>query len=188
MSLQQIRPHDVILREGGVVLRPMTERDWPLLVALNNDPEVLYYAEGDDVASRSLDEVQAIYRHVSQTAFCFVIEHDGAAVGDCWLQQLNLERLRARFPGLDCRRIDLEIETASWGQGIGGAALRLLVGLAFDRENADAVFACDIADYNGASRRLFERAGFTLCAATDQPPGAKARVVYDLVRLRADRD
>ena len=187
MSLQQIRPHDLILREGGVVLRPMTEHDWPLL-ALNNDPEVLYYAEGDDVAPRSLDEVQAIYRHVSQTAFCFVIEHDGAAVGDCWLQQLNLERLRARFPGLDCRRIDLEIETASWGQGIGGAVVRLLVGLAFGREGADAVFACDIADYNGASRQVFEREGFTLCAATNQPPSAKARVAYDLVLLQGDRD
>jgi RimJ/RimL family protein N-acetyltransferase len=166
----------------------MTEADWPLLMALNNDPEVLYFAEGDDVASRSLGEVQAIYRHVSQTAFCFVIEHDGAAVGDCGLQQLNLERLRERFPGLDCRRIDLEIERASWGRGIGGTAVRLLVGLAFDRENADAVFACDVADYNAASRRVFERAGFTLCAATDQPPGAKARVTYDLVRLQADRD
>ncbi len=188
MAFQQIRPHDVILREGRHVLRPMTEHDWPLLVALNNDPEVLYYAEGDDVASRSLDEVQAIYRHVSQTAFCFVIEHDGAAVGDCWLQQLNLQRLRERFPGLDCRRIDLEIERASWGRGIGGTAVRLLLGLAFDREGADAVFACDVADYNGASRRLFERAGFVLCAATDQPPGAKARATYDLVRLRGDRD
>ena len=188
MAFQQIRPHDVMLSEGRVVLRPMTEADWPLLMMLNNDPEVLYYAEGDDVASRSLDEVQAIYRHVSQAAFCFVIEHDGAAVGDCWLQQLNLERLRERFPGLDCRRIDLEIEPASWGLGIGGAALRLLVEFAFGREGADAVFACDVADYNGASRRLFERAGFTLFAATDQPPGAKARFTYDLVRLRADRD
>ena len=170
------------------MLRPMTEADWPLLMALNNDPEVLYYAEGDDVAPRSLGEVQAIYQHVSQAAFCFVIEHDGAGVGDCWLQLLNLERLRARFPGLDSRRIDLEIERAAWGQGIGGAVVRLLVEFAFGRERADAVFACDVADYNAASRRIFERAGFTVCAATDQPPGAKARVAYDLVLLQGDRD
>jgi RimJ/RimL family protein N-acetyltransferase len=42
--------------------------------------------------------------------------------------------------------------------------------------------------FNAASRRVFERAGFTLCAATDQPAGAKARVAYDLVLLQGDRD
>jgi RimJ/RimL family protein N-acetyltransferase len=97
---------------------------------------------------------------------------------------MNLERLRAGFPDLDCRRIDLEIASTSWGRGIGGSAVRLMVGLAFDREGADAVFGCDVADYNVRSRRMFEREGFRLCGTTDQPPGSKAHVTSDFVRLR----
>jgi RimJ/RimL family protein N-acetyltransferase len=186
MAPRRMRTHDVRLAEGDVVLRSMAEMDWPLLLALNNDPEVLYYAEGADVAARSLDEVQAIYRHVSQTALCFVIESGGESVGDCWLQQLNLDRLRLRLPALDCRRIDIEIERAWWGRGLGGAAIRLLVELAFEQERADAVFACDVADYNARSLRLFERQGFRPIAITPQPAGAKARAVHDLVRFRRD--
>ena len=32
-----------------VVLRPMTESDWPLLVKWNNDSDVLYYSEAEEV-------------------------------------------------------------------------------------------------------------------------------------------
>jgi RimJ/RimL family protein N-acetyltransferase len=150
-----------------------------------DDPQVLYYSEGDDVSSRSLDEIQAIYRHVSQGALCFIVELHGAPVGDCWLQRMNLERLLARFAGLDCRRIDLQLAREAWGQGVGGACVRLLTALALDVEGGDAVFGCDVADYNARSRRLFEREGFTVIGTTPQPPGAKAEVTYDFVRLRA---
>jgi RimJ/RimL family protein N-acetyltransferase len=165
-------------------LRPQTEADWAILMRWCADPEVLYFSEGDDVSSRSLGEIQAIYRQVSQSALCFVIEHDDAPVGDCWLQQMNLERLLARFAGRDCRRIDLQLAREAWGQGVGGACVRLMTALAFDVEGADAVFGCDVADYNARSRRLFEREGFTVVGTTVQPPGAKAQVNYDFVRFR----
>jgi RimJ/RimL family protein N-acetyltransferase len=179
-----IRSHEVTLTKGGVVLRPMSEADWPLLMAVNNDPEVLFYSEGDDVASRPLDEVQAIYRHVSQSAFCFVIESDGAPVGDCWLQVLNLERLRSRFPNLDARRIDIELLRGAWGRGIGGASVRLLTAFAFGVQRADVVFGCDVADYNDRSRRLFEREGFKVVGVNEQPAGEKATITYDFARFR----
>jgi RimJ/RimL family protein N-acetyltransferase len=178
----RLRAHDTIL--ARVRLRPLAEADWPILMRWCADPEVLYYSEGDDVSSRSLDEIQAIYRHVSQTALCFVVEHDGAPVGDCWLQLMNLERLLARFAGLDCRRIDLQLAREAWGQGVGEACVRLLTAFAFDVEGADAVFGCDVADYNARSRRLFEREGFTVIGAAAQPPGAKAQVTCDFVRFR----
>ncbi|HEY2710348.1 MAG TPA: GNAT family N-acetyltransferase, partial [Caulobacteraceae bacterium] len=173
--------------DGRLTLRPMSESDLPFLMAINNDPEVLYYSEGDDVTSRPLEEVQAIYRHVSQTAFCFVIEVDGAPVGDCWLQQMNLERLRARFPDFDCRRVDLELVRASWGRGVGGASLRLLLDFAFEGEGADAVFGCDVADYNDRSRRLFLGQGFTLVGTNEQPAGLKAGSTFDFARFRDAR-
>src|SRR5215208_4984524 len=70
--------HAVTLSDGRVTLRPLTEDDWSTLLRWNNDPEVLFFSEGDDVTSRTLEEVQAIYRGVSQTAFSFMIEVDGA--------------------------------------------------------------------------------------------------------------
>lgn len=187
MEAREIRLHEVVLSDGRVTLRPMTESDWPMLMAVNNDPEVLYYSEGDDVTSRSLEEVQAIYRRVSQTAFCFVIEGDGAPVGDCWLQEMNLDRLRSRFPDLDCRRIDIEILRSAWGKGVGGAALRLLTAFAFEVVRADVVFGCDVADYNSRSRRCFEREGFKVVGSNSQPEGLKAKVTYDFARFSNER-
>ena len=58
-------------------LRPLTEDDWAPLLAWNNDPEVLEFAEGDDVRSRTLDEVQRIWRSISVNAHCFLMERDG---------------------------------------------------------------------------------------------------------------
>ena len=50
----------------------MTENDWDILLKWNSDPDVLYFAEGDDVNSYTLEQVQQIYRGVSQKAFCFM--------------------------------------------------------------------------------------------------------------------
>jgi streptomycin 3"-adenylyltransferase len=126
-TVDRIRDHDVVLRSGAVTLRPATERDWPLYEAWNSDPEVLWFAEGDDVTSRSAAEVRAITRGVSRDALCFIIEHDGRPVGDCWLQLMNLPRVLDRHPGLDCRRIDLTIgEKTLWGSGIGTRVIAML--------------------------------------------------------------
>jgi RimJ/RimL family protein N-acetyltransferase len=181
----RLSEHASTLTDGRTVLRPMTEGDWPDLLRWNNDPEVLHYTEGDDVSSRTLAEVQAIYRSVSRDAFMFMVEVDGAPVGECWLQRMNLDRILRRYPGRDCRRIDLMIgEKALWGGGIGTAAIRLLTRFGFERERADAIFGCDIADYNPRSRRAFEKNGFVVDAAYPEPPALKARVRFDLVLTR----
>jgi RimJ/RimL family protein N-acetyltransferase len=164
----------------------MTEDDWPLLLRWNNDPDVLYFAEGEDIRSRTMTDVQEMYRHISQHAFCFIIEHDGQPIGECWLQEMNLERIRGACPDQDCRRIDLIIgEKAFWDQGIGTEVIRLLCGFAFTQERTDCVWGCDIADYNPRSLRAFQRNGFQIVNELPQPPGAKAQLCYDL-RLTAE--
>jgi hypothetical protein len=45
--MNHLRTHDITLRSERVVLRPMTEGDWNILLRWNSDPEVLYYS--DDV-------------------------------------------------------------------------------------------------------------------------------------------
>jgi aminoglycoside 6'-N-acetyltransferase len=175
-----LREHDVVLSAGDLRLRPMRESDWELLLRWNSDPEVLYYSEGDDVSSYTLDEVQGIYRDASQAGFCFVIEVGGLPVGECWLQRMNLERIIAEHPGLDCRRIDLLIgEKEWWGRGVGTGAIALLTDYGFTTAGADAIFGCDIADYNPRSRRAFEKAGYLSGPRRPAPPDSKARWTCD---------
>lgn len=181
-----LKEHKFALTDDSLILRPMTEADWDILLEWNSDPDVLYYAEGEDVESRSLEEIQGMYRHVSQTAFCFVIELNNQPIGECWLQQMNLERILQRYPGQDCRRIDLMIgEKPLWGRGYGTRVIRLLTQFAFEQQGADAVFGCDIADYNPGSQRAFQKAGFQQDSRVAQPPGSKAQSIYDYVLSRA---
>lgn len=181
----KLREHQIILQGEKVFLRPMTEADWDILLKWNSDPDVLFYTEGDDIEAYNLQKVQEIYRHISQKAFCFIIEVDGNPIGECWLQQMNLERILRKYPELDCRRIDLMIgEKAFWGQGLGTEVIRLLTNFAFEQEGADLVFGCDIADYNLASLKAFQKIGYQIDSEIPQPLNNKARFRYDLVLKR----
>jgi ribosomal-protein-alanine N-acetyltransferase len=181
-----LRPHAVTLRGERVVLRPMTEGDWGVLLRWNNDPEVLWFTEGEDVRSRTLEQVQRIYRGVSEHALCFIAEVDGVPVGEAWLQRMNLRRILDEYPGQDVRRIDLAVgERPLWGQGLGTEMLRLLVRLGFEREGCDVLFGVDVGGHNPRSRRAFEKAGFRVLRTVAEPDGAKTTFTYDLVLPRA---
>lgn len=186
----KLKGHRITLRgktaQGqNIELRPMTEGDWDILARWNNDPDVLYYAEGDDVTSRKLEEVQDMYRSVSHQAFCFIIELDGKPIGEGWLQRMNLKRILQRYPGLDCRRIDLTIgEKEYWGKRVGTEAIRLLTEFGFLEQGADMIFGCDIADYNLRSLRVFQKAGYKIVARIEQPTGRKANYVQDVALTR----
>jgi aminoglycoside 6'-N-acetyltransferase len=183
--MAELRTHSITLRGGRVFLRPMTEEDWEVLLRWNNDSEILYYAEGDDVGQYNIDEVKMIYRSVSQHALCFVIELNGVPIGECWLQEMNLERILRQYPGKDCRRIDLMIgEKTYWGQGIGTEVIGLLVKFGFEHAKAELIFACDVAAYNFRSVKAFQNAGFDVCQTIPQPKTDKALYRYDLVCTR----
>jgi RimJ/RimL family protein N-acetyltransferase len=159
----------------------MAEDDLDLLLKWNNDPEVLYWAEGDDVTSRTLPEVQELYCSVCRDAFCFIIEADGAPVGECWLQEMNVTRILEQHPGLDCRRIDLLIgEKQLWGQGIGTETIRLLTQFGFVQQSADALFGCFVADNNPRSYRAFQRVGYQIFQTLECDPDSKSRLEYTL--------
>jgi RimJ/RimL family protein N-acetyltransferase len=181
-----LRRHDIVLegqtsRGVRIRLRPMTEGDWDLLLKWNNDPGVLYFAEGDDITSRTLQEVQDLYCTVCRTAFCFIIKAAGVPVGECWLQEMNVARILKQRPGLDCRRIDLMIgEKHLWGQGIGTEAIRLLSHFGFTRQSADAIFGCFVADNNPRSYKAFQRVGYQIIETLECSPGSKSRFEYTL--------
>jgi RimJ/RimL family protein N-acetyltransferase len=182
-----LRVHAFTLQAECVVLRPMTEGDWGVLLRWNTDPEVLWFTEGDDVRSRTLEQVQRIYRGVSRAALCFIAEVAGVPVGEGWLQRMNLRRVLDEYPGKDVRRIDLAIgEKALWAQGLGTEMLRLLTGLAFTREGCDVLFGVDFGGHNPRSRRAFEKAGFRVLRTVPAPDSVKSAFTYDLVLTREE--
>ncbi|MCB0111751.1 MAG: GNAT family N-acetyltransferase, partial [Caldilineaceae bacterium] len=115
--------------------------------------------------------------------------YNGQPIGECWLQEMNLARIRCTYPAQDCRRIDLMIgEKALWGQGLGTEIIGLLCHFAFTQVGVDAVFGCDIADYNPRSLRAFQRNGFSIVNTLPQPPGDKARFCYDVRRTAEEAE
>jgi RimJ/RimL family protein N-acetyltransferase len=180
--MDRLREHGVILSDGPLRLRPMTEDDWDILLVWNNDPKVLCYAEGGDITSWSLPDMQWLYRGVSQHGYVFMVELDGQPIGECWLQEMNIESVLRRYPGLDLRRIDLMIgEKKLWGKGWGTRIIRLLTRFAFEECGADAIVEPGIGDHNPRSRRAFEKNGFMVDRVVPQPPGSKAKVEYELI-------
>jgi aminoglycoside 6'-N-acetyltransferase len=179
-----IRPHSVTLRDGPLVLRPLTEDDWEILAKWGRDSEVLYFTEGDKVESYTLKEIQGIYRSVAQNAFCFLAELDGLPIGEGWLQKMNIPAISERHPGKNLRRIDLSIgEKSLWGKGWGSRMITLLTRFGFEQENADAIYGL-VEGHNPRSRRAFEKAGYVLEREEPQPPGGKSTVGWELVLTR----
>ena len=182
-----IKTHSVHLHTPRLGLRPMTAADWDILLRWNQDPEVLYYADGSNARSYSLERIKRIYGRISRSAFCFLAELDGEPIAEAWLQAMNLSRIISAHPGRDCRRIDLAIgEKRYWNMGLGTEIIRALVEFGFGEEKSEFIFACDIADYNPRSLAAFSKVGFRVVARIAQPPGDKANSRCDMRLARTD--
>jgi aminoglycoside 6'-N-acetyltransferase len=168
-----------------ICLRPLTEDDWELLLKWNNDKEVLFFAEIDDIESMTIAEVKNLYRSISKEAFCFIIKYDSISIGDCWLQRMNLTHIREENIGLDCRRIDLEIgEKDYWNKGIGTNVIRLLTRFALHKEKADRVFGI-VSSHNIRSMKAFEKNGYKEYGKNKLPVGGKAE---EEIKLFIEKD
>jgi len=166
-------------------LRPLVEADWLTLLRWNNDPDLLYYSEGDDVQSRSLEEVQDIYRTTSQTGLLFMVETTLRPIGECWIQHMNLPNYSSAYRRRDCRRIDIMIgEPAFWGGGVGTAVTAELTRFGFEDQKADVIYCCGIADYNARALAVVGRLGYRHIAEYPQPPGSKMRLSHDYEMTR----
>ena len=70
-----------------------------------------------------------------------MIEVNGRAIGECWLQKMNLPQVKRMYADdADVRRIDMSIgEKSYWGKGIGTLFVGMLVKYAFEREQVDVL-------------------------------------------------
>ena len=187
MNATMFREHQVRLEGERIVLRPMGEGDWDLLYKWNNDPDVLYWFDGDDISARRLEEVQRVYRGMSQKAFMFIGEYKGRPIAECWLQEMNLDHLLGKYPGLDLRRIDLGIgEKELWGRGLGTEIIDLLTRFAFAKEAADMVFGPGIREDNARSRKAFAKNGYREVSKKACEPTAKSVYEIDMAIRREE--
>ena len=153
--------HQVFLCDEQVRLRPFTEGDWESVYQWFADPEVLYYSEGAESPQYTRDEIQGIYLGAAeQGALLFIIETaNGKAIGETWLQSMNLGR-GLREPRDRAWRIDIMIgEKTYWGKGYGRHAVRLLLRHAFEVLEADRVAAMRVSEFNVRSLRMFGACG-----------------------------
>lgn len=149
--------HNHTIQNDNIKLRPIRETDWKYLFEWNKDKEILYFSEGDDVSEYSTEETKQIYTHVSQTADIFMIEYSNEIIGECWLQEMNLNDIIEKLPKQNIYRIDLMIgKKELWNKGIGSRVINMLTEYGVQEKNADLIFAI-ISDYNLRSLKAFSK-------------------------------
>lgn len=146
----------------NVLLRPVQERDLPLLAAIQppdyeHDPAAEVFPGEDLVQHRRRLVYQGYWRSLgtwSPSSWCldFAVEHDGALVG---VQSLEADDF------LDLRTVD----SGSWlvssarGRGVGIAMRTAVLALAFDHLNALAAVTSARSD-NAASLGVSRHVGY----------------------------
>lgn len=185
-----IKTHDITLYGRcdtyNIVLKPLCDEYLPLLYKWNSDLEVLYWMEGADVSEPyGKETVHQIYGEDKEKCLYFLIEVDGAAIGECWLQKMNMPAVIAMYPhNTDIRRIDMSIgEKKYWNRGIGTQLIRMLVDFAFNGEHVD-VLHCFCNDYNKRSQRVLEKNGFSLVHKVKHKHSKKSEYEYQYALTR----
>ncbi|HET9671373.1 MAG TPA: GNAT family protein [Actinomycetota bacterium] len=133
-----------------VVLRPVEERDHPLIHRWQNDPEVWWLMDYE--GPFSLEDVAQSERRAREEGHPFVIEVDGTPIGRIGL---NAFRRRDRI----CSLYVLIGERAAWDHGYGTDAIAALVDEAFDRSDLHRIELWSTAD-NERAIHVYETCGF----------------------------
>jgi aminoglycoside 6'-N-acetyltransferase len=130
------------MRTDALVLRPLVEADVPALLRIHNLPEV----------SRWWDEPEPEFPHDDPEATRLTIEVDGAVAGMVQYGEELDPKYRHGW-------IDVFLDPALHGRGIGTEAVRRVVCLLIDERGHHRV-TIDPAAENAAAIRAYEKVGF----------------------------
>jgi len=185
-----IKTHEVNLygKLKGITIRltPLNDKHLPLLYKWNSDPEVTFWCESIDGANDE-ETVRDIYSYVSPIAYCFLIEIDNKPIGDCWLENMNVQEVIDMYPNLNVKRIDLMIgEKEWWGKGIGSALIGMLTDFAFEHDNVDVLHIPCIFDYNIRSQKAFIKNGYKFIKASDVKDNKKMKQEFHYALRKED--
>lgn len=180
---------DVFLETERLVLRPFTDvgADTDLLVALDDDPEVMRHINGgrptsrEDIRERTLPRLLHDHPCTGTRGFWAAQRKDtGAFLG--WFELRPLDDHDPAVVELGYR-----LNRAAWGRGYATEGARALVGKGFTDLGVQRVTANTMA-VNTGSRRVMEKAGLTfLRGYSEEWPEAiegseHGEVEYELTR------
>lgn len=142
--------------DGNVTLRAIEKEDNRILKQLINDPDTESKTGGWSFpVSEEKQELwfEAVTSSTSKTSVRFAVEVDGRCIG------------MAGFHGIDYKNsnagVDIKLARESRGKGIGCKVVRMLQKYAFEELNLHILIS-EVLEDNGASRKTFEKAGFSL--------------------------
>ena len=102
-----------------VTLRPVEERDYPLIHAWQNDPEVWWLMDYE--APFSLADIAESEKRAAEEGFPFIIEAEGHPIGRIGINNL---RRRDRI----CSLYIFIGDRTAWGKGFGNGGRRRAAG------------------------------------------------------------
>jgi aminoglycoside 6'-N-acetyltransferase len=133
-----------VLAGARVLLRPVTDADLPRLTAILAEPSVQRWWAADSSGANGL--------RAAGDATTFVIELTGAIVG--WIQYAEENE-----PGYRHAGIDLFLDAAHQGHGLGPDAIRTIARYLFDVRGHHRLTIDPAAD-NERAIRAYRRVGF----------------------------
>jgi RimJ/RimL family protein N-acetyltransferase len=135
---------------GRVSLRPVEERDHPLIQRWQNDPEVWWLMDYE--APFSLADIAASERRAVEEGFPFIIEVEGRPIGRIGINNI---RRRDRI----CSLYVFIGERDAWGKGLGTEAIDALLAHVFARLDLHQVELWSLAE-NERALRAYAHSGF----------------------------
>lgn len=147
-----------VIKGKRVVLRPVTDRDYPLIRKWINAPEIAKYWYGRD-KPRMLGWLKQHFRSIaSDTNPCqsWLIEVTGIPIG--YMYNTCYSDDDGEFTG----RVELDIligDTSKWGKGYGTDALITLMQHVFSEQRAERIFLTPRI-INKRAIHVYEKAGF----------------------------
>lgn len=151
---------------AAVTLRPATIADAELIFRWRNDPAIVRVGSLQREVGWSEHMTWFAESISSQERQIFVIERDGAAIG-----QVRLDRMREP----ECV-ISIYLAGEFTGRSWGISAINEACEIAFQRWTIDSVLACVRAD-NHAGQSAFRKAGFREAKAGCGPEHKSFRLV-----------
>ena len=145
------------LRTARLRLRPFTEADGPVHLALYQDPEVTRQLGGgpfvdDQIAARSRRAVEKFVRHWAEKGYgVFAVEDlaTGRFLGQCGLNTIDeLGEIEVLYA----------LERAAWGRGLATEAARAALAYGFDEAGLPRIVAVTRPEHT-RSRHVLEKLG-----------------------------
>ncbi|HMS94389.1 MAG TPA: GNAT family N-acetyltransferase [Tabrizicola sp.] len=170
-----------MLTTARLTLRPVTPADRADLIALEADPEVMFYLNGGrPVPEEGIFNGEYLTPRGAEPEVMAMLDREtGVFLG--WIAFFD----DGMVDGLRRSEIGYRLHQAAWGKGLATEAAKALIAWAFDQGGFDCVRASTMA-VNFGSRRVMEKAGMRHVETgfppfSDPIPGSdQGEVIYEI--------